>query len=260
MSLAARAGIRVPTATYRLQFHRGFGFRQARKTTEYLHGLGISDCYASPLFQARANSPHGYDVCDFGRFNPALGTEADFYRFASALRERGMGLLLDLVPNHMGADPANAGWLDVLENGQASPYAPWFDIDWPAPGAQGKVVLPILGEDFDEALKAQKLQLAFDSAGFRFVYYDHQLPLAPHSYPRLLTELIKRVRARSPKDPRAQGLESLAAAFKAGTDFAKLKRRLADRIRRDAHLREHLLALVNDINRKAGSFASLDTL
>src|SRR5215813_3871472 len=135
---------RIPSATYRLQFNAEFGFEQAAEIIDYLRELGVSDCYASPLFQACPGSRHGYDVCDFTRLSPALGTPEQFDRFSAKLRRSGMGLLLDIVPNHMGADLTNPWWRDVLENGESSPFANWFDIDWGSPGLEGKVLLPIL--------------------------------------------------------------------------------------------------------------------
>lgn len=267
MSPSASAGHRIPAATYRLQFHHGFGLGPAREITGYLQELGISDCYASPLFRASPESLHGYDICDFARLNPALGTGEEFDQFTGELRERGMGLLLDLVPNHMGAHLANPMWFDVLQNGEASRYAYWFDIDWQAPGADGKVVLPILGEPYIEALEERKIKLAFDEIGFAIVYGARKFPLAPCSYERLLTELIQLVRNGSRSDQRAQELESPGAAFRPGakcpissTDFADLKRHCADRIQGDSQLREHLLMLLKDINRKEGSFDKLDAL
>src|SRR5690349_9173713 len=121
---------RIPAATYRLQFNRQFTFQQAADVVDYLRELGISDCYASPLFQAGPESTHGYDICGFDQLNPNLGTAAEFERFAELLRKQNMGLLLDMVPNHMGNDLSNCWWFDVLAKGQASPYARWFDIDW----------------------------------------------------------------------------------------------------------------------------------
>jgi len=127
-SLARR---RVPRTTYRLQFNRDFTFRDACDLVPYLHALGISDCYASPILQARAGSSHGYDICDHSRLSSDLGSDEDFDAFAAALREHGMGLILDAVPNHMGiGDAGNVWWMDVLENGPGSPFASFFDIDW----------------------------------------------------------------------------------------------------------------------------------
>ena len=146
---------RIPAATYRLQFNQGFTFRDARELVPYLHALGVSDCYASPVLQARAGSSHCYDVCDHSRLNPDLGGEAEFDAFAAALRQHDMGLILDAVPNHMGiGDPGNAWWMDVLENGPGSPYAPFFDIDWRPvnPDLENKVLLPLLEDQYGRVL------------------------------------------------------------------------------------------------------------
>ena len=128
----------IPRATYRVQLNSGFTFKDATAIVPYLAELGISHVYCSPYFRARAGSNHGYDVVDHNSFNPEIGDRADFERFVAALRAHDMGHVLDIVPNHvgiMGAD--NAAWMDVLENGQASKYAEFFDIDWSSrqPGA-----------------------------------------------------------------------------------------------------------------------------
>ena len=146
---------RVPLATYRLQFNPQFGFRDAKELVEYLHQLGISDAYASPLFQARESSSHGYDVVDHARVSPDFGSEEDFRDFALELARREMGLLMDVVPNHMGInDPANRLWGDVLENGEASAYAKFFDIDWDPPkeALKHRVLLPFLVEPYGNVL------------------------------------------------------------------------------------------------------------
>jgi (1->4)-alpha-D-glucan 1-alpha-D-glucosylmutase len=125
---------RIPTATYRLQFHSGVGFTEALTLVPYLKELGISHLYASPLLKARPGSEHGYDVVDPTSLDPALGTDEEFDRLVEALHRSGMGLLLDIVPNHLAADSANPWWMDVLETGRASGYAPFFDINWLEPG------------------------------------------------------------------------------------------------------------------------------
>jgi (1->4)-alpha-D-glucan 1-alpha-D-glucosylmutase len=180
---------RVPSATYRLQFNQGFTFRDARDLVPYLQGLGISDCYASPVLRARAGSSHGYDICDHSRLNPELGGEEDFEDFAAALREHGMGLILDAVPNHMGiADPGNAWWMDVLENGPGSPNAAFFDIDWHPvnPDLENKVLLPLLEDQYGRVLEAGKIRLAFADGAFALSYYETRLPVAPCTYPAIL--------------------------------------------------------------------------
>src|SRR4051794_1365518 len=144
---------RFPEATYRLQFHAGFTFRDARALVPYLHELGITDCYASPYLKSSRGSQHGYDVSDHRVLNPEVGTEEEYRAWVEALRQRGMGQVLDVVPNHMGiACSANAWWQDVLENGPSSPYAGFFDIDWAAakPDLHNKVLLPVLGDPYGQ--------------------------------------------------------------------------------------------------------------
>src|ERR1700757_5062489 len=141
----------IPRATYRVQLNSAFTFKDATAIVPYLAELGISHLYCSPYFRARAGSTHGYDVVDHNSFNPEIGDRADFERFVAELRAHGMGHVLDIVPNHvgiMGSD--NVRWMDVLENGQASKYAEFFDIDWaPAnPALTGKVLVPVLGDSY----------------------------------------------------------------------------------------------------------------
>ena len=125
---------RLPVSTYRLQFNSQFTFEQAASLVDYLSDLGITDCYSSPILKARPGSLHGYDVIDHTKLNPELGTEEQFVHFAQALRRRGMGILMDVVPNHMCiAASDNRWWLDLLENGPGSPYARVFDVDWHPP-------------------------------------------------------------------------------------------------------------------------------
>ena len=139
----------VPRATYRVQLHAGFRFADATALVPYWSALGISHLYVSPVLTARPGSQHGYDVVDHGRLNPELGTREDFDALVAALHAHGMGLVVDIVPNHMGVlGSDNAWWLDVLENGAASAFADYFDIDWQAadPALRGNVLLPVLGE------------------------------------------------------------------------------------------------------------------
>lgn len=174
----------VPRSTYRLQFREHLDFAGAARLMPYLARLGVSHIYAAPLQAARAGSTHGYDGIDFGRIEPAIGGPEGFRAFAEAMRQAGLRLLLDIVPNHMGVTPANGWWRDVLEWGAASRYAAHFDIDWSAP----KLLLPILGTAYAEALQAGELHLAFDAAEGRFTlsYYDAVLPLTPPSYAHIL--------------------------------------------------------------------------
>src|SRR5215212_9375955 len=128
---------RVPTATYRLQFNAGFTFDDARRIAPYLAELGVSDIYASPILRARRGSAHGYDVVDAAALNPELGSDEDFERLHQELRERHLGFLLDIVPNHMAASPENSWWMSVLENGPHSRFLHYFDIAWRSVTSRG---------------------------------------------------------------------------------------------------------------------------
>jgi (1->4)-alpha-D-glucan 1-alpha-D-glucosylmutase len=184
-------GVRVPRATYRLQFNSDLTFSDAVELVPYLADLGASDLYASPLARARSGSTHGYDVVDPGVLNPELGTPEDWERMVRELHDRGMGLLLDIVPNHMGLGSENWWWLDLLENGPASPFARFFDVDWnPAVRSElrGKVLLPVLGDHYRAVLERGELELAFDpnEGSFSATYYEHRFPLDPGTYPLIL--------------------------------------------------------------------------
>src|SRR5947208_15955758 len=151
---------RLPKSTYRLQLHAAFTFRHARAIVPYLAKLGISDCYCSSFLRARPGSKHGYDICNHGELNPELGDAADFQAFVDELAVYRMGLVLDFVPNPMPADPdMNPWWHSVLEDGPASPYAPFFDIDWHPVKAEleGKVLLPVLGDHYGIVLERGEL-------------------------------------------------------------------------------------------------------
>jgi (1->4)-alpha-D-glucan 1-alpha-D-glucosylmutase len=183
--------VRIPTATYRLQFNKNFTFRQAREIVTYLHHLGISDAYASPYFQAGAESLHGYDITDHNKLNAAIGWRKDFEAWVAELHAHGMGQIADFVPNHMGInDPQNVWWQDVLENGASSLYAPYFDIDWRPlkTDLHDKVLLPILGDQYGRVLERGELRVRFDSGSFSLTYFDHVFPIAPGTY-RYILEL-----------------------------------------------------------------------
>ena len=196
--------MRVPCATYRVQFNRAFQFKHALGLLPYLRALGITDLYASPIFKARKGSMHGYDVVDPSRLNPELGSEQDFDALVRKLREFDMGLMLDIVPNHMAATPENPWWMDVLENNSASAFSAFFDVEWGTrnPGVQDKIFLPILGELYGAALEEKKLQLSLEQGGFRVKYYSVRLPLDPSTYGEILsyrlTEFLQQVKGNHP--------------------------------------------------------------
>ena len=183
------AGFRVPLATYRLQFHHGFRFITAQSLVPYFSALGVTDIYASPLFRARRRSLHGYSVTNPLVINPELGSKLSFNALARALKSQDMGLVLDIVPNHMALSHDNPWWLDILENGPASPYAVFFDVDWHPPDKllEGKILQPILGAPYDQILENQEIKLVLDEGGFAVHYYDHKFPLDPKTYHVLLT-------------------------------------------------------------------------
>ena len=150
------------TATYRLQLGPTLGFERVAALSSYLRDLGVSDVYLSPCFKCGPGSAHGYDVTDHNAFNPEVGSPDTFDRMTAALAEHELGLILDFVPNHMGiSGDANPWWMDVLENGPASPRAAFFDIDWkPAKtDLHDKVLLPVLSDQYGRVLEAGKLQL-----------------------------------------------------------------------------------------------------
>jgi len=171
---------RIPVGTYRLQLHKGFRFADARALVPYLARLGISHVYASPFLKARPGSAHGYDVVDHNRINPEIGTEAQLAALVDELCRHGMGLVLDIVPNHMGVLHAdNPWWRDVLEHGRASPYAKFFDIDWERGG--GKLLLPVLGKHYGEALDDGEIKVVREKGRWWIRYYDQTFPLNPRS-------------------------------------------------------------------------------
>ncbi|WP_064713279.1 malto-oligosyltrehalose synthase [Rhizobium bangladeshense] len=201
----------LPTATYRIQFRNGMTFDRACDLVPYLKTLGISHLYASPIFTAVSGSTHGYDVTDANEIDPALGGRAGFDRLTESLASAGMGLVLDIVPNHMAASPDNAWWRDVLAFGRQSAYARHFDIDWNEP-----LTLPQLGRDFEEALAAGELRLVLDETHgtFAMAYFQTSLPVKPSSYGAIANRL---------DDPVATRMAE-AAAVRSGEDFARALR------------------------------------
>ncbi|RRQ20998.1 malto-oligosyltrehalose synthase [Thiohalobacter thiocyanaticus] len=179
------------SASYRLQFNSGFTFAAAGDCVDYLHRLGISHLYASPYLKARSGSPHGYDIVDHQAFNPEIGDATDFAMLVDRLHSHQMGLIMDIVPNHMGVGGCdNAWWLDVLEHGEASEYAEYFDIDWhpSKPELNNRLLLPLLGDHYGSVLEAGELQLQLnsDGDGFTIHYYEHCLPVDPRTWPDIL--------------------------------------------------------------------------
>jgi (1->4)-alpha-D-glucan 1-alpha-D-glucosylmutase len=270
---------RVPSATYRLQLNPSFTFRDACDLVPYLEALGITDCYVSPVLQARAGSSHGYDICDHGRLNPELGGEKDFDALSDALRSRGMGLILDMVPNHMGiADAGNAWWMDVLENGPGSVYARYFDIDWHPvnPDLENKVLLPLLGDQYGRILEAGQIRLVFEGGGFFLRYFDVKLPIAPCTYHVILERTLAGVaRALGEEHEHLCELRSILTALRylpprgelpadkvveRNREKEVVKRRLATLYEASSAVRSALDAAVAALNGTVGDPRSFDAL
>jgi (1->4)-alpha-D-glucan 1-alpha-D-glucosylmutase len=175
---------RVVTATYRLQLRREFPLSAARALVPYFEKLGVSHLYLSPVLAAAPGSAHGYDVIDPTRVNPELGSDDDLRSLAADLHALGMGIILDIVPNHMAASHHNPYWDNVLERGRESRYADWFDIDWTAPRAGQRIVLPVLGDELESVLQRGELQLRVRDSGARVAYFDRTFPLDPSTLPK----------------------------------------------------------------------------
>jgi len=194
-----------PESTYRLQFHAGFTFRDAIAIIPYLHNLGITHVYASPYTKARVGSLHGYDAVDPTKLNPEIGSEQDYASFVEALKQHGMGQILDTVPNHLGvATNDNPWWNDVLENGPASRYGDLFDITWRQPDRpelRDKVLLPVLGQPYGKVLEQGQLQLKHEEGKFFIYYYDRRFPVAPQSYEKISSEQAVASLNGTPGDP-----------------------------------------------------------
>ncbi|MBD2123442.1 malto-oligosyltrehalose synthase [Trichocoleus sp. FACHB-262] len=182
--------MRIPRATYRIQFNSAFGFEDAQKIASYLAHLGISDLYASPIFKARAGSTHGYDVVDPSQLNPELGSSDAFESLVQELQSHQMGWLQDIVPNHMAYDSENQYLMDVLENGPSSDYVEYFDIAWNAPFAnsEDRILAPLLGDFYGRCLENGQIQLDYDETGLSVNYYSLKLPLKLESYAQFLTQ------------------------------------------------------------------------
>ncbi|MDD4876307.1 MAG: malto-oligosyltrehalose synthase [Dehalococcoidales bacterium] len=183
------SNLEIPIATYRLQFNKKFRFSNARTLVPYLHQLGISDLYASPIFKARTGSLHGYDVTDPSKLNPELGTEEQFETLFQRMKHYGMGFLADIVPNHMAISNENHWWMDLLENGLNSPYASFFDINWNPINSiyKNKIIIPILDTPYCQAFKKQNISLKFDENGLFIHYKNFRLPLSISTYNLVLT-------------------------------------------------------------------------
>ena len=206
------ADVRIPLSTYRVQMHKDFTFEDAQKIVPYLKELGIGDFYSSPIFEARPGSMHGYDVTRQDKLNPELGGEEGFAPLSAALKAAGMGLLLDIVPNHMGVGNDTKWWQDVLENGHASDYNDFFDIDWDPlkPELKNKLLLPILGGQYGDELEARHIQVVIDNGKPFVQVFDHRMPIAPRTIPMLFYRgALGSIPVRAAADPMPEDLYEL---------------------------------------------------
>jgi len=240
-----------PVSTYRLQLHAGFSFARALEAVPYLSDLGVTDCYLSPVFTARPGSVHGYDVCNHNEINPELGGDDGFADLAAALRARDMGVLLDFVPNHMGNDPqTNGWWRDVLENGPSSPFARYFDIDWDPikPELKNRLLLPILGEQYGEALESGRLRLEFAGGSLAIDYGGYRLPVNPRRSPMVYeTGLEALVAALGDGDRQLREFLSILTALRNLPPYTERDpARIAERQREKEVARDRLARLVDE--------------
>ncbi|HRI53342.1 MAG TPA: alpha-amylase family glycosyl hydrolase, partial [Pseudomonadota bacterium] len=256
-------------ATYRLQLHAGFTFADVLGRLEYLSELGITDLYTSSLLTAARGSTHGYDVVDHSELNPELGGMSGFLALSDALRGRGLGLLVDWVPNHMGIAPGqNRFWEDVLENGPVSVFAETFDIDWrPAkPAMHDTVLLPVLGSQYGEVLERGELQVVAEDGRFFLRYFEHRFPLAPRTWLPLLDAMVTRT-GLPDEDEAQQELESIRTAIahlpqpldkspqqqrERARETGVARRRLASLLARSPAVQQALDAALAELNGPAG--------
>jgi (1->4)-alpha-D-glucan 1-alpha-D-glucosylmutase len=242
--------IKIPTATYRLQLRRDFPLEAASAVVSYLRLLGVSDLYLSPLYAAREGSVHGYDVVDHRRLNPELGSAAALRRLLDDARASELGVILDIVPNHMCiAGDANPQWMEVLEDGRESPTAAHFDIDWdpPKPELVNKVLLPFLGEQYGRVLEGQ-LAVGFDDGRFTVIFNERRLPLRAETWRHILQPVLDKLRAQvSPEDAGTLELESIMRALDTTLALRQggLERSVEHRHEKEA-IRHRLAALASD--------------
>ncbi|WP_404385775.1 malto-oligosyltrehalose synthase [Caenispirillum salinarum] len=239
----------VPASTYRFQFHAGFTFRDAIALVPYLADLGVTHVYASPFLKAREGSTHGYDIVDHGALNPEIGTEEDFTALTDVLKQHGMGMIADFVSNHMGVAQAdNPWWLDVLEYGEGSPYAEFFDIDFHPMKTElrGKVLLPFLGDHYGRVLEDGHLVLKLDAAqgNFSVWYWEHRFPITPYRYGGIFTVVLPALRKAGLADAALAEMEEIVAGFREVRRTVRSSRAQGQRRQKAERLKEQFAALL----------------
>jgi len=281
MSTPAARG--TPRATYRLQLNHSFTLRDATAIIPYLTQLGVSHVYTSPLLKASPGSMHGYDVTDHGVLNPELGTRADFDLFVATLHEHGLGLVVDIVPNHLGVmGDNNRWWQDVLENGPAAQFAGYFDIDWRPNRAsmRDRLLIPVLGDAYGNVLERGEIKLDFDASRGEFLarYHEHSFPIDPREYPRIFVAVTQSLESYESDEAHRGDFESLLNAFArlpprtATTEAARAERyrdkeshkrrlvRLLERSPAVAAFIDSAVQRINGVPDQPASFDALDAL
>ena len=268
---------RIPLSTYRIQFNPGFGFRKACDIVEYLFLLGISDLYASPVFQARKGSTHGYDIIDPTQLNAELGDREDLEALSGCLWNRGMGWIQDIVPNHVAVSRDNPYLRDLFENGSCSGSFGAFDIEWDYPSdfLRNRCLAPFLGRLYGEALENGEIKVQFSPEGFSIKYYDLELPLKIESYLHLIDPEIDRLKGVLGEDHpdfikfvgTAHTLRNLPASAEKCTERGEqvlfVKRMLWELYRQNDQIKKILDKEIAALNGEPGmpeSFNRLDSL
>jgi (1->4)-alpha-D-glucan 1-alpha-D-glucosylmutase len=241
----------LPASTYRLQLHREFPFAAARDVVAYLANLGVSACYTAPYFTASPESTHGYDVCNHNEVSPDLGGATGHAAFVDALQAKGLGHVVDFVPNHMGIGTnSNSWWKDVLESGPSSPSARFFDIEWAPVKTElhAKLLLPILGDQYGKVLERGELQLAFQDGQLVLKYFEHEMPINPRQSPRVFRRAVKPLtEALGHDDTNLHELLSIIAALENMPPYtAREPDQVAERQREKEVARKRLIRLIAD--------------
>lgn len=240
----------IPTSVYRLQFNSTYTFVNAVDLIDYLQELGINDCYTSPLMKAMPGSQHSYDVTDHTQLNPEIGTEEEFGSFAEKLRSQDMGLIVDIIPNHMCISvPYNPWWNDVLENGPSSPYANFFNIDWDPPRRElsNKVLLPFLDQQFGRVIENKELQVLYENGCFYVQYYEARYPTNPKSWNHILEPAVKELEKHlNDNDPDFFELQSIITALDHLPDITETApHKVRERMREKEIIKNRLASLLN---------------
>lgn len=267
----------IPNTTYRVQLNKNFRFRDLIKILPYLKKIGIDTIYTSPFFKAIPGSMHGYNIIDSNCINPEIGSEQEFQNYLSALKENDLEQIIDIVPNHMGVLGAeNKWWMDVLENGPASIYAKYFDIDWNPfnENIRNKVLLPILGEYYGRVIDNKEVQLSLSETGFQANYYSNQLPIAPDTYPLILEYRISKLKEKFSEE-KFNEYQEVISCFKKLAKRIKLsktrittrnknkelgKEKLAKLINSSKTIQDFIAENINELNGKVGDPKSFNNL